>query len=706
MALGLAACMVTSNMVGCAKINDVKANEVINIGSTANSSNTGNTSNTSNTGSGANATHTSSTNNGNQTVSTDGKKTLQVGKETKLETTQTSHIASGASKITESEKPYIMVLQNAVTFYDANKCGKEAGDNNTFAWRSACHTGDGSDVGLDLSGGYHDCGDHVKFGITQGYSASVLGWSYYNDKASYEKAGLSEKTLATLKHFTNYLLKCHPNSGVYYYQVGDGNEDHAYWGAPEAQGSRKVMYKVDKNTAGSDVAGQASAALSLMYLNYKDIDATYAAKCLSAAKSLYVLGNVKQGTSQGQSFYNSTSYKDDLAWAAVWLYEATGEQKYLADAKKFADPNGTDTWTMCWDNMKTPVNLRLYASTKEDVYLKAVKSNIDYWRNSVETTKGGLKYLNEWGVLRYAAAEAMIAMHYYQITGDETAKSLATSQINYILGDNPNKMSYLIGYGDKYPLHPHHRGANGYTYANGGNLKPAKNLLLGALVGGPDKNDQYRDNGNDYVYTEVGIDYNAGFVGAIAAMLSKGVVPSQTVTNISSATKPAASNNNSNNSSNNISNNNSSSGNNNSNNGNNNSSNNDGVGTNNATNQQNPISPSNTQTTVSNEALSVTLTNQVDGSVNQQYTIQASGKESIDLSKLKICYYYSKQRNKAQSFWCDHAGLELSSAPWYEEVTTSVKGTFYEDRLEITFDSQKKLPVGKKLQLGIRTMKP
>lgn len=47
---------------------------------------------------------------------------------------------------------------------------------------------------MDLIGGYHDCGDHVKFGITQGYSASVLGWSYYNDKASFEKAGLSENT--------------------------------------------------------------------------------------------------------------------------------------------------------------------------------------------------------------------------------------------------------------------------------------------------------------------------------------------------------------------------------------------------------------------------------------------------------------------------------------------------------------------------------
>lgn len=625
---GLIGGMATSQLVGCGKLNEVQA-------------------------------------------TTQGEKEQSIEARTVQETKSTvePEVAKATEKLEEnnlkeSEKPYIVALQNAITFYDANKCGTDVGENNDFDWRKACHTEDGQDLGLDLSGGYHDCGDHVKFGITQGYAASVLGWSYYQNAEGYEKAGQTQEILSTLKHFTDYLLKCHPNEGVYYYQIGDGNEDHAYWGTPEAQGKRKVIYKVDKNTAGSDVTGQASAALSLMYLNYKDIDANYAGQCLKAAKSLYVLGNVKQGTSQGQNFYNSTSYKDDLAWAAVWLYEATGEQKYLQEAKKFVDPNGTDNWTMCWDNMKTPVNLRLYEYTKEEVYLKAVKANIDYWINSVPTTKGGLKYLNEWGALRYASAEAMIAMHYYQITGNEQAKTLATSQINYILGDNPNSMSYLIGYGNKYPLYPHHRAANGYTYANGGNLKPAKHLLLGALVGGPDANDQYHDHSSEYKYTEVGIDYNAGFVGAVAAMLDTGVVASETIVDRSLTTHTTST-------------------------------------TNNGKEQKldnNQIG----QSTVDSNLLSVTLKNQISSSINQQYTIKAGSKDSIDLSKLKICYTYSKEGNLAQSFWCDHGGMELNSEPWYEEITTLVKGKFNTDSVEITFDGQKKLQAGFKMELGIR----
>jgi len=79
-------------------------------------------------------------------------------------------------------------------------------------------------------------------------------------------------------------------------------------------------------------------------------------------------------------------------------------------------------------------------------------------------------------------------------------------------------MSYVIGYGSNYPKCPHHRAANGYTYANGDNAKPAKNLLLGALVGGPNMSDNFIDDVNQFQFTEVAIDYNAAFVGALAAI--------------------------------------------------------------------------------------------------------------------------------------------------------------------------------------------
>ena len=36
-------------------------------------------------------------------------------------------------------------------------------------------------------------------------------------------------------------------------------------------------------------------------------------------------------------------------------------------------------------------------------------------------------------------------------------EAYAASQINYILGDNPNSFSYVVGYGDSFPKQPHHK---------------------------------------------------------------------------------------------------------------------------------------------------------------------------------------------------------------------------------------------------------
>jgi hypothetical protein len=67
------------------------------------------------------------------------------------------------------------------------------------------------DVGLDLTGGFHVLGDHVKFGLPQGYTASVLGWSIYEFRDVFDATGNTDKMLSQLKYFTDYFLKCHPD---------------------------------------------------------------------------------------------------------------------------------------------------------------------------------------------------------------------------------------------------------------------------------------------------------------------------------------------------------------------------------------------------------------------------------------------------------------------------------------------------------------
>jgi hypothetical protein len=42
----------------------------------------------------------------------------------------------------------------------------------------------------------------------------------------------------------------------------------------------------------------------------------------------------KSGCANAANFYDSKSYNDDLAWAALWLKAATGDKGYLRDARQ------------------------------------------------------------------------------------------------------------------------------------------------------------------------------------------------------------------------------------------------------------------------------------------------------------------------------------------------------------------------------------
>ena len=102
-------------------------------------------------------------------------------------------------------------------------------------------------------------------------------------------------------------------------------------------------------------------------------------------------------------------------------------------------------------------------------------------------------------------------------------------QVDYILGSNPLSMSYMVGYGEKFPHKIHHRasslpsvdqhsdridcrGGSSYLESN----SPNPNLLMGAVVGGPDIEDSYTDSRADFFHTEPTTYINAPLVGLLA----------------------------------------------------------------------------------------------------------------------------------------------------------------------------------------------
>ena len=444
---------------------------------------------------------------------------------------QTATVANAASNYNYAE-----ALQKANMFYEFQRSGDLTNERNN--WRGDSGLKDGSDVGLDLTGGLYDAGDHVKFNLPMAYTATMLAWSVYESKDALVASGQLDYQLANIKWITDYLIKCHPSPNVYYYQVGDGNADHAWWGPAEVMQMKRPSYSVTTASPGSAVVGEAAAALASAAIVFADIDPSYAATCLSHAKDLYNFAETTKsdaGYTAASGFYNSWSgFYDELSWAGVWLYMATDNETYLNKAESYVANWGTEgqstdlpyKWALNWDDVHSGASLLLARITNKAIYKTNTENHLDYWTTGVNGSKityspKGLAYCDTWGSLRYATTTAFLASVYADWTGCPTSKvatynNFAKAQVDYALGSTGR--SFVVGFGVNPPEHPHHRTAHS-SWADSQSVPSYhRHTLVGALVGGPSSSDSYTDAISDYTANEVACDYNAGFVGVLAKL--------------------------------------------------------------------------------------------------------------------------------------------------------------------------------------------
>lgn len=483
---------------------------------------------------------------------------------------------------------FARALQYSIYFYDANMCGTGVSENNRYAWRGDCHTYDAQvplkpmedNVGtnlsqsfidkyasvldpdgdgyVDVAGGFHDAGDHVKFGMPENYAASTVGWGYYEFRDAYVKTGQDDHVETILRYFNDYLMKCtflDDNGEVvaHCYQVGDGDIDHAYWNSPEVDKMARPAFFLTGDKPQTDYVASAAASLAINYLNFKDTDEEYAEKSLKYATALFdfAMSHEKELSDNGdgpKAYYNSSKWEDDYCWAAAWLYKITGDHKYLEEIFPNYDYYAAPCYVYCWNDMWGGVQCILgeismdkpakegehvYPDFIEEFKVAAGKSpyeEMNCWASvakAVDTymtggvgtiTPAGYFWLNTWGSARYNTAAQLIALVYdkYNNNGPGKYSEWAKGQMEYLMGKNPMERSYIVGYNENSVKYPHHRAASGLTKCE--DPDPHRYVLYGALAGGPDADDKHNDITSDWIYNEVTIDYNAAFVGASAGL--------------------------------------------------------------------------------------------------------------------------------------------------------------------------------------------
>ncbi|RYR22732.1 hypothetical protein Ahy_B03g068037 isoform B [Arachis hypogaea] len=295
--------------------------------------------------------------------------------------------------------------------------------------------------------------------------------------------------------------------------VGDPRSDHDCWERPEDMDTARTVYAVDAPNAASDVAGETAAAL--------------------AASSL-----------------------DELLWGAAWLRRATKDDNFLNYLQTNGKTLGADDNIneFGWDNKHAGLNVLVSKEVLEgNLYsLESFKASADSFMctlipespsSHIEYTPGGLLFRPGGSNLQHATSISFLELVYANYL-DHTSQSLncgnvvvsaqtlrqhAKRQVDYILGDNPMGLSYMVGYSNYYPQRIHHRGSSlpsikdhpqfiackeGSTYYN--STDPNPNVLVGAIVGGPGEDDVYVDNRDDFRKSEPTTYINAPFIGVLA----------------------------------------------------------------------------------------------------------------------------------------------------------------------------------------------
>ena len=440
----------------------------------------------------------------------------------------------GKSVKQKGQFAYGEVLQKNFLFFEANRSG-DLGPDNRIEWRGDATVHDGSTVGRDLEGGYFDAGDHVKFGQPMAASINMLAWGGVEYTDAYKQVGQFDELLEAVKWGTDYFLKAHETKGgktsKLWVQVGEGGvaNDHGYWGAPETveQHTTRRAFAIDPAHPGTDVAALTSSALASASMLFRGVDNAYADKLLKNAKQLYNFAETYQGkysdsVAAANPFYTSWGgFGDELASGAAWLYKATKEKSYLNKAENYfkTKVGGLGDWSSAADEHSYDAAVILAQESKDPFFKGQVEGWLNKWidgNSNIQYTAGGFAHRAEWGSIPVTSATAYLAQLYNDtVKKDSRYSNFANNQIDYILGDNPRKFSYVVGFGDKYPQHIHHRGSSPNVGAQP--TAPAEHILYGAVVGGPRYADDYsyNDRRDDAITNEVGTSYNAPLASAL-----------------------------------------------------------------------------------------------------------------------------------------------------------------------------------------------
>jgi len=357
---------------------------------------------------------------------------------------------------------YAPVVKELMKFFPIQRCGY----TNTSEHK-ICHITDATSLidgekvfnkTIDVTGGWHDAGDYVKFLSTTALTTYTLLFAYdfNNEKFDFDFDNNNvPDILEEAKIGLDWMLRAQTDDNRFITQVQNLQDHDVGWRLPENDSlafNRPGYIGIGKNIIGIYVA-----TLSLASRIWKDKfdNYSFADECLTSSKKYYELkDSVQDIDSSGTGHYIDNNFEGKLALAAIELYITTKDRTFLKDAKKYGLAAGAEYW-WSYGNISTFAHYRL---AKYDRYfLELIKQSLTFFNNNRNSKLFGETVPLGWGSNLTQIGTAIQAILYNDITGNNEFDSLKISVRDYLLGKNQWGISFVSNIGTNYSKNLHHQ---------------------------------------------------------------------------------------------------------------------------------------------------------------------------------------------------------------------------------------------------------
>ncbi|WP_053982213.1 glycoside hydrolase family 9 protein [Marinagarivorans algicola] len=398
---------------------------------------------------------------------------------------------------------------------------------------------------LSLPKGWFDAGDFSKYIVNSSITVHTLLRALDNHPALFAKLNLNipesnnniPDLLDEILWNLDWMVSMQDTDGGLYHKLTAKRFEPV--AMPHTQ--YKPRFVVQKTTAATLDYAATLALASRVIAQYEEQFPGRAEQYRAAALKAWdwaeenpnVLFEQPEGFRTGMYRLDGDDYKDEWAWARAELFVLTGKRKFLKGyevANTARTPEWSDVETLGMlalaNHAKTP------SSLKQQI-LDTLKKSADTWVKQAHSSGYGVAMFGRdfrWGSNGVAANKALALIDINKLVPNPQYLETAQALVDYILGRNPNGLSYLTGFGENTPMHPHHRVSE---------VDGIQAPIPGMLAGGPHKGYQdkkecnvkynvdydpsipskaYFDHWCSYATNEVAINWNAALVYVLAEL--------------------------------------------------------------------------------------------------------------------------------------------------------------------------------------------